>query len=40
MNMAKGLQLDLSKYPNIKSWLSEMGSRPAWKKLADLRETK
>lgn len=37
MNLAMGLKLDLSAYPNIKAWLSEMQSRPAWRKLAELR---
>jgi glutathione S-transferase len=40
MNFAMGLQLDLSQYPNIKSWLTEMKSRPAWMKFAELRDVK
>ncbi|HEY8269443.1 MAG TPA: glutathione S-transferase family protein [Pseudobdellovibrionaceae bacterium] len=40
MNMAMGLQVDLNPYPNIKSWLSVMRSRPAWVKFAELRQAK
>lgn len=39
-NIALGLQLDMTQFPNIKAWLSEIKSRPAWVKLAQLREAK
>ncbi|MGZ3743258.1 MAG: glutathione S-transferase family protein [Pseudobdellovibrionaceae bacterium] len=40
INTAMGLQLDLSPYPHIKSWMAEMKSRPAWIKFAELRQAK
>ncbi len=40
VNLAMNLKLDLSKYPNIKSWFAEIKSRPAWLKLAELRGDK
>jgi glutathione S-transferase len=37
INVAFGLQVDLSAYPHIKSWFSELQSRPAWMKVSKLR---
>lgn len=40
INLAMGLKLDFNPYPNIKAWMSEMQSRPAWMKFAELRQGK
>lgn len=40
VNIALGLQMDLSKFKNIKAWFSEIKSRPAWVKVAELRAAK
>lgn len=37
VNIASGLKLDLSKFPNIKAWFAEIKSRPAWVKVSQLR---
>ncbi|MBS1969594.1 MAG: glutathione S-transferase family protein [Bdellovibrionales bacterium] len=36
-NLALGLGIDFTQYPNIKSWMAEISSRPAWRKFAELR---
>ncbi len=36
-NLALSLGIDFSQYPNIKSWMAEISSRPAWRKFAELR---
>ena len=40
VNIALGLQLDLTKFANIKAWMAEVKSRPAWVKVTQLREAK
>jgi len=37
MNLAMGLGVNMSAYPNIKAWMAEMKSRPAWQKFAEMR---
>jgi glutathione S-transferase len=36
-NLALGLGIDFTPYPNIKSWMAEISSRPAWRKFTELR---
>ncbi|WP_413291043.1 glutathione S-transferase family protein [Bdellovibrio sp. HCB337] len=37
VNIATGLKLDMSMFPNIKAWFAEVKSRPAWVKVSQLR---
>lgn len=36
INVAIGLHFDFTKFPNIKAWMAELHSRPAWVKVSQL----
>jgi glutathione S-transferase len=40
VNIAFGIQLDLSRFTNIKAWMAEVKSRPAWQRVEALRSPK
>lgn len=37
INLAMGLGETFAQYPNIKAWMTEISSRPAWRKFAEIR---
>lgn len=37
INLAMGVGESFAQYPNIKAWMNEMQSRPAWRKFAEIR---
>jgi len=37
MNLAMGVGQSFAQYPNIKAWMNELMSRPAWQKFAEIR---
>lgn len=37
MNLAMGLGETFAQYPNIKAWMTEISSRPSWKRFAEIR---